>query len=56
MYFGDAPFDLQSGNAAGASTAAVTWGMFNEPALTAERPLFVSHTWDELIASTLALL
>ena len=36
--------------------AAVTWGMFNEPALTAERPSFVSHTWDELIASTLALL
>lgn len=34
----------------------MTWGMFNEPALTAERPLFVSHTWDELIASTLALL
>lgn len=39
LYVGDAPFDLQSGNAAGASTAAVTWGMFNEPALTAERPL-----------------
>ena len=56
LYVGDAPFDLQSGNAAGASTAAVTWGMFNEPALTAERPSFVSHTWDELIASTLALL
>lgn len=56
LYVGDAPFDLQSGNAAGASTAAVTWGMFNEPALTAERPSFVSRTWDELIASTLALL
>ena len=56
LYVGDAPFDLQSGNAAGASTAAVTWGMFNEPALTAERPSFVSHTWDELIASTLSLL
>ena len=56
LYVGDAPFDLQSGNAAGASTAAVTWGMFNEPVLTAERPSFVSHTWDELIASTLALL
>ena len=56
LYVGDAPFDLQSGNAAGASTAAVTWGMFSEPALTAECPSFVSHTWDELIASTLALL
>lgn len=56
LYVGDAPFDLQAGNAAGAKTAAVTWGMFDEDRLAAERPTFVARSWQELVEGVLALL
>lgn len=49
VYVGDAPFDLQAGNAAGCMTAAVTWGMFSEDALQAYNPTVVCHSWDELV-------
>lgn len=55
LYVGDAPFDLQAGNAAGTKAAAVTWGMFNEARLAAENPTFVAHTWDELVKGVLGL-
>ena len=55
LYVGDAPFDLQAGNAAGTKAAAVTWGMFDEARLAAENPTFVAHTWDELVKGVLGL-
>ena len=55
LYVGDAPFDIQAGNAAGVKTAAVTWGMFDEACLIAESPTFVAHTWDELVEGVSSL-
>ena len=40
LYVGDSPFDIQSGNGAGCSTAAALWGMFPRTTLMAERPTF----------------
>ena len=47
-YVGDSPFDIQAGNAAGMLTAAVTWGMFDEGVLRAERPGLTCGRFDEL--------
>ena len=38
LYLGDAPFDIHAGNAAGCTTAAALWGMFDRAALEPERP------------------
>lgn len=38
FYVGDSPYDIQAGKAAGCSTIAVTWGMFDEETLEGERP------------------
>lgn len=48
VYVGDAPFDVQAGKAAGCATVAVTWGMFDEGTLRAERPDFVAHAPGEV--------
>jgi pyrophosphatase PpaX len=37
-YVGDAPFDIRSGNAAGVTTIAVTWGFFAPEDLAAASP------------------
>lgn len=37
-YVGDSPFDIQAGNAAGCTTVAALWGMFDAEALQAEQP------------------
>ena len=38
LYLGDAPFDIHAGNAAGCTTAAALWGMFDRAALEPECP------------------
>ena len=48
-YVGDSPYDIQSGNAAGCLTVAVTWGMFPEERLRAENPALVCATFEELV-------
>ena len=50
LYVGDSPFDIQAGNAAGCPTVAVTWGMFDEDVLRAEKPTYVINTFEELEA------
>ncbi len=47
-YVGDAPFDIQAGNAAGVATIAVTWGFFGRDELVAEHPGAVAETPAEL--------
>ncbi len=55
IYVGDAPFDMQAGNAAGCATAAVTWGMFDEARLAAELPTFIARSWADLVQGILDL-
>ena len=38
IYLGDAPFDIHAGNAAGCTSAAALWGMFQREALETENP------------------
>lgn len=38
LYIGDSPYDIQASNAAGCTTVAARWGMFEPAALTAEHP------------------
>ena len=40
FYVGDSPYDLQAGNAAGATTVAAFWGMFTPEELIAEKPTY----------------
>ena len=47
LYVGDSPFDLQAGRAAGCVTVAVTWGVFSEEVLRAERPDYLCDTFRE---------
>ena len=54
-YVGDSPFDIRAGNAAGALTVAVTWGMFSEDVLRAEGPDRVCRSFEELTALLCAL-
>lgn len=54
LYVGDAPFDIQAGNAAGCKVAAVTWGMFEEGRLAAENPQVICHTWDDVVRFALS--
>ncbi|MGI6104687.1 MAG: HAD family hydrolase [Raoultibacter sp.] len=44
VYVGDSPFDIQSGNAAGAITLAALWGMFTAEELQAQNPTYQSSS------------
>ena len=48
-YVGDSPFDIQSGNAAGLMTIAVTWGMFSAESLAQEHPDYMFGTFADLV-------
>lgn len=54
LYVGDAPFDLQSGKAAGVLTASALWGMFPREQLAAEQPDFECATFSDLVAQIVA--
>ena len=47
-YVGDSPFDVQAANAAGVDSVAVTWGVFSEKVLAAEKPGKLVHSISEL--------
>lgn len=48
-YVGDSPYDIQAGNAAGAATVAVTWGMFPIDRLLEQNPTYVVETPDDIV-------
>jgi pyrophosphatase PpaX len=50
LYVGDAPYDIQSGNAAGAGTVAALWGMFSADELRADSPDYECATFADLVA------
>ncbi|MDQ6830348.1 MAG: HAD-IA family hydrolase [Gemmatimonadota bacterium] len=50
IFVGDSPHDIAAGRAAGVPTIAVTWGAFNEAALSAAQPTYLVHTVPELTA------
>lgn len=52
-YVGDAPFDIQAGNAAGVTTIAVTWGFFPLSDLVVDAPDLVCATPAELLRTCL---
>ena len=47
-YVGDSPSDMQAAHAAGVTAIAVTWGVFREETLLAEKPDVLVHTIPEL--------
>jgi pyrophosphatase PpaX len=47
-YVGDSPFDVQAARAAGVDSVAVTWGVFAEEVLAAEKPGRLVHSISEL--------
>jgi len=49
VFIGDSPFDIESGNRAGVTTIAVTWGMANEKTLQDHHPKVIVHTQKELL-------
>jgi pyrophosphatase PpaX len=50
IYVGDSPFDIEAGRAAGAATAAVTWGIFPRADLERSQPTFVITRPLEIVA------
>jgi pyrophosphatase PpaX len=48
-YVGDSPADIQAATAAGVHAIGVTWGVFSEEALLAEKPDRLVHTIPELV-------
>jgi pyrophosphatase PpaX len=52
-FVGDAPFDIQAGNAAGVHTVGVTWGFFTRAQLEPEAPDEIVDTVAELEAYVL---
>ena len=48
-YVGDSPTDMQAAHAAGVDAIAVTWGVFDTPALEAEKPDVLVHTIPQLL-------
>ena len=48
VYVGDSPFDIQAAHAAGLESIGVTWGVFSEEVLAAERPGTLVHSMSEL--------
>lgn len=55
IYVGDSPFDILAGNAAGCKTLAVTWGMFAEDKLVAEKPTRVVREVSSLAEALLGM-
>ncbi len=51
LFIGDSPYDLQSGNAAGVSTGAATWGPHPLPVLQAENPTFVFTGFRDILVA-----
>jgi 5'-nucleotidase len=47
-YIGDSPYDLQAARSAGVWSVGVSWGVFGEDVLLAERPDRMAHTVEEL--------
>jgi pyrophosphatase PpaX len=47
-YVGDSPSDIQAAHAAQVTAIAVTWGVFDTEALTAEKPEILVHTMSQL--------
>lgn len=47
-YVGDSPSDIQAAHAASVTAIAVTWGVFDAAALTAEKPEILVHTMSQL--------
>jgi pyrophosphatase PpaX len=47
-YVGDSPADIQAAHAARVVGIAVTWGVFDTEALTAEKPEILVHTMSQL--------
>lgn len=50
LYVGDSPVDIEAGNAAGMTTAAVAWGVFGREALLAAGPDYWLAEPHELLA------
>lgn len=50
VFVGDSPFDISSGNRAGVTTIAVTWGMADEKELEKYTPNLIVHNRKELLA------
>ncbi len=48
IYVGDSPFDIISGNQAGVTTIAVTWGMASKTDLLEHHPQIIVETREEL--------
>ena len=48
VYVGDSPFDIQAAHAAGVESIGVTWGVFSEEVLAAERPGTLVHSMSGL--------
>ena len=48
VYVGARPFDIQAAHAAGVESNGVTWGVFSEEVLAAERPGTLVHSMSEL--------
>ena len=48
VYVGDSPFDIQAAHAAGLESIGVTWGVFSEKVLAAEKPGTLVHSMSEL--------
>jgi len=49
VYVGDSPFDVQAGLAAGMTTIAVAWGLFDRATLLASQPHFWVDSPEELL-------
>lgn len=49
VYVGDSPYDIDAGNAAGALTVGVTWGMFEREVLLSHQPTCLIDRPDELV-------
>lgn len=54
LYVGDAPFDIQAGNAAGCTTVAALWGMFDPDVLRAEKPDAEFASFSDFVTSITA--
>lgn len=56
VYLGDAPFDIHAGNAAGCTSAAALWGMFDRDALAPENPDWWCEDFADFTARMLSLM
>lgn len=49
LYLGDAPFDIQAGNAAGCTSVAALWGMFGPQLLEGQHPHHCCASFPEFV-------